>query len=141
MRVFGHRTRMITQFAYLPEQAAKSIRETPRGRDRRVAFYDEARGGPVKPDDWKPPDFRSLIKIAQTEQGRSEVSCVLEHVQALECRLMRMRKKQPKFRISCAAPLKATCGWPTWKRLRALPLQCPRTQKCPDNLIQMAQPQ
>ena len=30
---------------------------------------DEARGEPVKPDDWKPPDFRSLIKIARTEQG------------------------------------------------------------------------
>ena len=63
-----------------PEKAAKSIRETPSGR---VAFYDEARGEPVKPDDWKPPDFRSLIKIAQTEQGRSEASCVPEHVQGL----------------------------------------------------------
>ena len=29
-------------------------------------------------DRWRPPDFRSLIKIAQTEQGRSEVSCVFE---------------------------------------------------------------
>ena len=54
------------------EKAAQWIHETPRGR---FAFYDEARGEPVKPDDWKPPDFRSLIQVAQTEQGRSEVSC------------------------------------------------------------------
>ena len=32
----------------------------------------------MKSDRWRPPDFRSLVKIAQTEQGRSEVSCVLE---------------------------------------------------------------
>ena len=148
MRVFGHRTRMITQFAYLqaaaerkdkqcylwtlvnmlrlvccmtdeagletvlsaasslkhetdmlktfssreeafdkakeigltPEAAAKSIHETPRGR---VAFYDDTRGETVKADDWKPPNFRSLIKVGQTEQGRSEVSCVLEHAQGV----------------------------------------------------------
>ena len=41
------------------EQAAKCIHETPR---RRFAFYDQTRGEPVKPDDWKPPDFRSLIQ-------------------------------------------------------------------------------
>ena len=58
------------------EQEAKYIHETPRGR---FAFYDQARGEPVKPDDWKPPDFRSLIQVAQTEQGRSEVSCVIDH--------------------------------------------------------------
>ena len=63
-----------------PEQAAKHTTETPHGR---VAFYDAARGEIVKPDGWKPPDFRSLIKVAQTEQGRSEVSCVLEHAQWL----------------------------------------------------------
>ena len=33
----------------------------------------------MKPDDWRAPDFRSLIQAAQTEQGRSEVSCVLEY--------------------------------------------------------------
>ena len=63
-----------------PEKAAKSIREAPHGR---IAFYDEARGSIVTPDDWKPPDFRSLIKVAQTEQGRSEVSCVLERAQGV----------------------------------------------------------
>ena len=63
-----------------PEQAAKTIRETPHGR---VAFYDTARGQIVKPDGWQQPDFRSLIKVAQTEQGRSEVSCVLEHVKGV----------------------------------------------------------
>ena len=35
----------------------------------------------MKSDRWRPPDFRSLIKFAQTEQGKSEVSCVLEEVQ------------------------------------------------------------
>ena len=58
------------------EKAAKWIRETPHGR---FAFYDEARGEHVKPDDWKPPDFRSLIQVARTEQCRSEVSCVIDH--------------------------------------------------------------
>ena len=37
----------------------------------------------MKSDRWRPPDFRSLVKIAQTEQGRSEVSCVLEEHQNL----------------------------------------------------------
>ena len=32
----------------------------------------------MKSDRWRPRDFRSLIKIAQTEQGRSEASCVFE---------------------------------------------------------------
>ena len=32
----------------------------------------------MKSGRWKPPDFRSLIKIARTEEGKSEVSCVLD---------------------------------------------------------------
>ena len=32
----------------------------------------------MRSDRWRPPDFRSLVKIAQTEQGRSEVSCLPE---------------------------------------------------------------
>ena len=63
-----------------PDQAAKRITETPHGR---VALYDVARGQIVKPDGWRPPDFRSSIKVARTEQGRSEVSCVLEHVKGV----------------------------------------------------------
>ena len=63
-----------------PDQAAKHITETPHGR---VAFYDAAKGEIVKPDGWRPPDFRSLIKVAQTEQGKSEVSCVLEDVKGV----------------------------------------------------------
>ena len=50
------------------EKADKWIRETPHGR---FAFYDQTRGEPVKPDEWKPPDFRSLLQVGQTEQGRS----------------------------------------------------------------------
>ena len=63
-----------------PDQAAKHITETPHGR---VAFYDAPKGEIVKPDGWKPPDFRSLVKVAQTEQGKSEVSCVLEDVKGV----------------------------------------------------------
>ena len=37
----------------------------------------------MKSDRWRPPDFRSLVKVAQTEQGRSEVSCVLEDVKSV----------------------------------------------------------
>ena len=58
-----------------PEQAARQITRTPKGQ---FAFYDVKKGEIVKSDRWIPPDFRSLIKIAQTEQGRSEVSCVFE---------------------------------------------------------------
>ena len=51
-----------------PEQAARQITTTPQGQ---FDLYDA----------WRPPDFRSLIKVAQTEQGKSEVSCVLEEIQ------------------------------------------------------------
>ena len=61
-----------------PEQAARQITTTPKGQ---FALYDTKRGEVVKSDRWRPPDFRSLIKVAQTEQGKSEVSCVLEEVQ------------------------------------------------------------
>ena len=63
------------QMGLTPEQAARQITRTPKGQ---FALYDEKKGEIVKSDRWRPPDFRSLIKIAQTEQGRSEVSCVLE---------------------------------------------------------------
>ena len=56
-----------------PEQAAREITTTPRGQ---FALHDVKRGEVVKSDRWRSPDFRSLIQIAQTEQGRSEVSCV-----------------------------------------------------------------
>ena len=52
------------EVALTSEQAAKWIRETPRSR---FAFYDQARGEPVKPHDWKPPDFRSCI-----DSGRAD---------------------------------------------------------------------
>ena len=32
----------------------------------------------MRSDRWRPPDFRSLVKIVQTEQGRSDVSCLFE---------------------------------------------------------------
>ena len=63
------------QMGLSPEQAARQITSTP---TRNFALYDVKKGEVVRSDRWRPPDFRSLIKIAQTEQGRSEVSCVLE---------------------------------------------------------------
>ena len=63
-----------------PEQAARQVTRTPTGQ---FALYNEKKGEIVKSDRWRPPDFRSLIKIAQTEQGKSEVSCILERVQGL----------------------------------------------------------
>ena len=60
------------------EQAARCIRLTPRGR---FALYDTARGEPVRPDDFRGPDLRPLVQVqvAQTDQGKSEVSCVIEY--------------------------------------------------------------
>ena len=58
------------------EQAAKWIRETPHGR---FAFYDEARGEPVKPDDWKAPDFRSLIQVHRLNRADQKCQCVVVH--------------------------------------------------------------
>ena len=49
------------------EQAARQITSTPTGQ---FALYDAKKGEVVKSDRWRPPDFRSLVKIAQTEQGR-----------------------------------------------------------------------
>ena len=63
------------QMGLTPEQAARDITRTPRGR---YALYDGAKGEILKSDIWKPPDFRSLIKAAGTEAGRSEISCVLD---------------------------------------------------------------
>ena len=63
------------QMVLSPEQAARQITSTPTGH---FALYDVKKGEVVKSDRWRPPDFRALIKITQTEQGRSEVSCVLE---------------------------------------------------------------
>ena len=68
------------QMGLSPEQAARQITSTP---TRQFALYDAKKGEVVKSDRWRPPDFRSLVKIAQTEQGRSEVSCVLEEHQNL----------------------------------------------------------
>ena len=63
------------QMGLTPEQAARQVTATPKGQ---FALYDEKRGEVVKSDRWRPPDFRSLIRAAQTEQGKSEVSCVLD---------------------------------------------------------------
>ena len=63
-----------------PEQAARQITPTPKGQ---FALYDAQKGEVVKSERWRPPDFRSLIKVAQTEQGRSEVSCVIEDIKSV----------------------------------------------------------
>ena len=38
-----------------------------------------ARGELARPDDFSGSDFRPLVQVPQTEQGKSEVSCVLEY--------------------------------------------------------------
>ena len=129
-----------------PKKAAKNIRNTPRGR---VVFYDETRGEVVKPDDWKPPDLRSLIETRSTRkesQWLSPWSSQMTLVQVisplltkLECKLMKMSKQQPRFRMSCVAPLKAISGWPTWKCHQALPPPCLQLQECPENHTQRVQ--
>ena len=58
-----------------PDQAARAVTPTPSGC---FAFYDAQKDEIVKPDAWKPPDFRSLIQAASTEAGRSEFSRVLD---------------------------------------------------------------
>ena len=63
-----------------PEEAAKQITATPTGH---FSLYDAKKGEIVRSDRWRPPDFRTLVKIAQTEHGRSEVSCVLEEREEL----------------------------------------------------------
>ena len=65
------------QMGLSPEQAARQITSTPTGQ---FSLYDAKKGEIVKSDRWRPPDFRTLVKIAQTEQGRSEISCVFEEV-------------------------------------------------------------
>ena len=63
------------QIGLTPEQAARSIAETPHGR---FTLYDQKKDEIAKSDDWKPPDFRSLIQAARTEAGKSELSCVID---------------------------------------------------------------
>ena len=136
-----------------PEQAAKNISETPRGR---VAFYDAARGEIVKPDGWQPPDFRSLIKVAQTEQGRSEVSCVLEHVQGVTMAKPMIftdgthpthyafanqvgvqteedAQGAPQIPDELSRTIESHLWLANLKIHQALPLPCPRRQECPGN--------
>ena len=54
-----------------PEAAMKCIKQTPSGR-----FTLYVTGKVVKSPDFKYPDVSSLVKIAQIEEGKSEVSCV-----------------------------------------------------------------
>ena len=51
------------QMGLTPDQAARQITTTPRGQ---FALYDAKRGEVVKSDRWRPPDFRSLIKVARS---------------------------------------------------------------------------
>ena len=62
------------------DKVTRHITTTPHGR---FALYSAEKGEVVKPDGWRAPDFRSLIKVAQTEQGKSEVSCVLEEIRGV----------------------------------------------------------
>ena len=136
-----------------PDQAARQITTTPHGQ---FVLYDTKGGEVVKSDRWRPPDFRSLIKVAQTGQGKS---CVLEEVQRvvmakpmifpyearpthftfaikLGCRQTRGDQRNPSL-MNLIAPCKVICGLPTWKCHLALRLPCHLPPSCHSNRIQM----
>ena len=102
---------------------------------------------------------RSLIKVAQTEQGRSEVSRVLEEVQRvvmakpmifsdetrptnftfaikLVCRPMKGHQTLQSL-MNLLAQYKVTCGLPTWQCHLALRQPCQQLRSCHSNRIQM----
>ena len=56
-----------------PEAVTKCIQQTPSGR-----FTLYVKGKFVKPPELQFPDVLSLVKMAQTEGGESEVSCALD---------------------------------------------------------------
>ena len=68
------------QLGLTPDQAARDVTQTPHGR---FTLYDAQKGEIVKPDTWKPPDFRSLIQATGTEAGKSELSCVLDDTRSV----------------------------------------------------------
>ena len=56
-----------------PAAAMKCVRNTPSGR-----FTLCVKGKLIKPPDFKQPNADSLVLIAKTEQGNSEVSCMID---------------------------------------------------------------
>ena len=141
-----------------PDQAARQITTTPRGQ---FALYDVKRGEVVKSDRRRPPDFRSLVKVAQTEQGKSEVSCVLEEIQRvvmakpmifsdetrpthlplptiLGCRLKKGLRRMLSL-MNLVAPFRAICGLPIWKCHLVTHQPCHLLQSRHSNHIQMDQ--
>ena len=68
------------QLGLSPDQAARDVNPTPRGR---YTLYDVKKDEIAKPDTWKPPDFRSLIYAVGTETGKSEFSCVLDDTRSV----------------------------------------------------------
>ena len=56
-----------------PEAAEKCIQQAPSGR-----FTMYVKGKFANPLDCLVPDLRSLVQLAQTEGGKSEVSCALD---------------------------------------------------------------
>ena len=57
-----------------PQAAMKCVQTTPNGR-----FTLHVKGKLVKPCGFQQPKADSLVQIAQTEKGRSEVSCVIDY--------------------------------------------------------------
>ena len=57
----------------LSPEAAECIQQTPSGK-----FTSYMKGKFVKPPEFKHPDVHSLVQIAATENGKSEVSCVID---------------------------------------------------------------
>ena len=142
-----------------PEQAARQITTTPKGQ---FSLYDEKKGEVVKSDRWRPPDFRSLIKVAQAEQGRSEVSCVLEEIKSvvmarpmifsdetgqltllLPIKLVcRPTKSQQTglYPTNLLVQSKAISGLPTWRCHPVAHQPCHQPRSCHGNHIPMVLP-
>ena len=61
------------ELALSPEAAKKYVQITSSGR-----FTLCVKGKLIKPSDFKQPKADSWVQIAQTEKGKSEVSCVID---------------------------------------------------------------
>ena len=97
------------QLGLTPDQAARDVTQTPHGR---FTLYDVQKDEIVKPDTWKPPDFRSLTQAVGTEAGKSELSCVLDDTRsAVMARPMILSEETPTFGLHfahCVATLVQT---------------------------------
>ena len=61
------------EFALSLEAAAKCVQNTPSRR-----YTLRVKGELIKPSHYKQPNADSLVQLAQTEKGKTEISCVID---------------------------------------------------------------